>query len=610
MVMMMATMTIGGCRCGDPIQARPGRAAGTICDENSGQPLSNASVVVDGSGGVTVATTTDDAGSFLAEGLPEGDLTITVTPTDDSDVRTFTVAPEQGGVAIVRDPACRDLAPRPGFGDVTGRVCNQHTGDVIQDATITITSADGTITTGVTDDEGVFRIWQVASGEATVDIVGEGYARSFGLVVPDEGSVEVITDAENCALPRPGDGLLSVVFCDPAGGVLNGALVEVTDSYGTVRTDRTDAEGEAFVGPLAPGVAVVRVTRPPDIAWTLTVVIVAGETATLTTGGDCVVESCTEIIAPAPTPEVVELMVIVDRSGSMNSVAPGYPSTRWDGVVGSLISVAHNLENDISFGLSVFPAVARDDFDIGCQGGEVVLAPTLANADAIELSLTSFDLLPEGATPTASALSVVRQWLQDNPSDRPRAVLLATDGGPNCNASLNPDTCVCSSGDQRCQESGEPLLCLDADNTVSQVEGLARDGVPTYVVGVPGVEAFGFLLDDMAIAGGTALEGVDVAERYYLARDVNTLRRAVEDIGRRAVGCTITLSDEQQTELAASNRLDVNVGGMPLVRDANRLDGFEVVDNQVELYGAACDAWVVNGEATLSFCALDGEVSP
>ncbi len=53
-------------------------------------------------------------------------------------------------------------------------------------------------------------------------------------------------------------------------------------------------------------------------------------------------------------------------------------------------------------------------------------------------------------------------------------------------------------------ELAEPLDRLDSAATVKAIAALAAAGVPTYVVGVPGSGPYGALLNQMALAGGTA----------------------------------------------------------------------------------------------------------
>ena len=281
----------------------------------------------------------------------------------------------------------------------------------------------------------------------------------------------------------------------------------------------------------------------------------------------------------------------------MTSGAPGYPGTRWEGVSNAITSVTAQLQMRVAFGLAVFPALDSPE----CGTASLVVEPSFENAPNIATVLDDFYTEPLGATPTAAALQEVRTWHIDHPPTLPRAVLLATDGGPNCNATLDPSTCVCSSGVDTtdCAVSLEPLLCLDDGNAISAVTALRAQGLDTYVIGIPGVENFGDVLDAMAEAGGT--------NRYYLARDTGTLEAAVGDIGRRAGGCSIEVSADDVGDLSRAARLELTIDGEPIAADPLHEDGFAVVDaTHVDLYGAACEAWLTTGAMSLGVCTIEG----
>ncbi len=63
--------------------------------------------------------------------------------------------------------------------------------------------------------------------------------------------------------------------------------------------------------------------------------------------------------------------------------------------------------------------------------------------------------------------------------------------------------------------------------------------MPTYVIGMPGAEAYADVLDRLAIAGGTARDG---APSYYDAADTGALGEALYAIGTGvAISCSIEL---------------------------------------------------------------------
>ena len=79
---------------------------------------------------------------------------------------------------------------------------------------------------------------------------------------------------------------------------------------------------------------------------------------------------------------------------------------------------------------------------------------------------------PNGGTPTGASLQVALQYLAGRQNGRPQAVVLATDGAPNCAAGYNPQACVCTAAaGQSCVDSSQ---CLDEDGAVASVDALPR----------------------------------------------------------------------------------------------------------------------------------------
>lgn len=582
---LLTFVCLSSCDCEvEPLNAVPGRVAGILCDALTGAPAPALAISVVPAAGAALRSETDEAGSFLVDGVPAGPATLVV---GDREIELLV---SSDGTTTVDDPACRDVPPGPGFGDIIGTVCNRHTGALVQAATVTVPLDSGNLET-TTDADGHFQLWSVPSGARAVIVSGDGFQRTW-LVEVIGGAVVEIPSEGACRSATAEEGMLSGTFCDPlaseGGAPLTGARVAITDVAGELHTELTDVEGAFLAGPLPPGLARVRITRG-SLLIERTAVIVAGAEAQLSNGGACIVEQCTE--SQLQSDGRTELIFVVDRSGSMNFGAPGYDGTRWEGVVGAIEGVSSQLDARIAFGLALYPSLESNE--CGTTGPYVV--PAFDNGPAVAARLSDFDSEPAGATPTAAALESVRAWHLANPTDRKRAVLLATDGAPNCNSSLNPATCVCSSGDNRCATSGEAYQCLDDDAAVAAVDALHALGVDAYIIGVPGVESFGYVLDRMAEAGGSV--------RHYVARDVDTLEAAVVDIARRAGGCTVRVSED----LSTIARLDIAIDGAPIAYDPLHDDGYEIVDaHHVELYGEACEAYLTAGSAAFGTCVLQG----
>jgi hypothetical protein len=154
---------------------------------------------------------------------------------------------------------------------------------------------------------------------------------------------------------------------------------------------------------------------------------------------------------------------------------------------------------------------------------KVNVAPGADNVNLIvnELSLTA----PSGGTPTAAALSRAYDYFSTGAGASltgNKYVLLATDGGPNCNSNLACEVTECTlnlDNMEGCPPDGysccanSPDGCLDDAATVAQIERLRTIDVTTIVVGIPGSEVYEANLNAFAEAGGAALTGGDAS--YY-----------------------------------------------------------------------------------------------
>ena len=165
---------------------------------------------------------------------------------------------------------------------------------------------------------------------------------------------------------------------------------------------------------------------------------------------------------------------------------------------------------------------------------------------------------PNGGTPLSATLTALKPTLGALPGKT--AVILATDGAPNCNPNAscsaayceaNLDGAVLSDG-TLCQDpinccdplvvSDGPSSCVDNIATNNALADLLALDIPTYVIGLPGIQpTLAAVLNSMAVSGGTARNN---ATRYYEVNDsqalADTLRSIVTQI---AISCTITLTN-------------------------------------------------------------------
>ena len=238
------------------------------------------------------------------------------------------------------------------------------------------------------------------------------------------------------------------------------------------------------------------------------------------------------------TVKTVNMMLVIDKSGSMASgldgTEAGMPS-KWSGLQTALAQALPKVQDDINFGMVLFPAAraadaAPNDYENACvvdEGSAAVNVPITSGAAAItaisgQLKATK----PNGGTPTAKALKAAFDYFvtgegATKPGDN--YVLLATDGGPNCNSANScnnqPDRCTCvidSNGTNAatcCNNKG--VLCLDDDSVLTQIQALAAHNIPTFVVGVPGTELYSTYLDAFAEAGGKVNPDASQGTKYY-----------------------------------------------------------------------------------------------
>lgn len=315
-------------------------------------------------------------------------------------------------------------------------------------------------------------------------------------------------------------------------------------------------------------------------------------------------------------PNPVNMLIVLDKSGSMDQQSNG--QQRWSAMKSALQSALTGAQDKINFGLELYPtpAIAGGTIDrLACgQAGNCCEMPADFNmnvpigtgADAVNQIITELDAtLPGGGTPTARALERALDYFTNGAGaqlEGDKFVLLATDGGPNCNADLtcggdlctyNLDDpsrdCTAQSADNNCC-AGTGTGCVDRTNVTNRIENLANAGIPTFVVGIPGTEAYASYLNEFAVAGGRAVQGG--AESYYRVDDVAQLASVFQEITVSLISsCDITLP--QATTVAP--RIIIDCDEVP--RMAGAAGGSGTGENwtwasgsdQVTLVGDACE---------------------
>jgi hypothetical protein len=203
--------------------------------------------------------------------------------------------------------------------------------------------------------------------------------------------------------------------------------------------------------------------------------------------------------------------------------------------------------------------------------------------------ITSTSVSPSGGTPTAATLAALKPGLLKLAGRT--VVLLATDGGPNCDAAISCgiDQCIpnlegsCLPMGTNCCASGGttgPQGCIDTDAAVTAVGAIASAGIPVVVVGIPGSDTYAHVLDAMAVAGGAPQQGTTA---YWAVSDYNQLEQTFAKIASAYVSCDFVLESPPPDEDHTNVYFDQTV--VP----ADPVNGWVWKSpSEIELVGAAC----------------------
>jgi hypothetical protein len=129
-----------------------------------------------------------------------------------------------------------------------------------------------------------------------------------------------------------------------------------------------------------------------------------------------------------------------------------------------------------------------------------------------------------GGTPIAATLNSALVYLAGVTDENERYVLLATDGAPNCNSSLDGSSCTCTSDNCSVNE----LNCLDDTATYAAATALDAAGYPVYVLGIGGSSDWTSVMNEISTSGG--------GETYMVA-DTAGFLSALQDITGGVVSC-------------------------------------------------------------------------
>jgi hypothetical protein len=299
----------------------------------------------------------------------------------------------------------------------------------------------------------------------------------------------------------------------------------------------------------------------------------------------------------------------------------GFGDSKWNGMRTALGAAIDATKGQVAFGLDFFPSSGSASTPLanGCElptGGAptVPVASGLATNAAIEKVLA--DNSPAGSTPTAAALGRALAYFKTGAGAAlpgGHYVLLATDGGPNCDAALtctaascttNMDGNVCGAPTANCcdpkLDPQGPSSCLDDAATVAAVTALANANVKTFVVGIPGSDKYEPTLNAVATAGGEP--NPNAPPSFYqvtAAGGVKALSQVLTNIATGLItSCELVLSADPPDY----DQINVVIDGTTIPEGS--ADGWTLDTTNkpptVVLKGATCKAVETNGAEQLS----------
>lgn len=268
------------------------------------------------------------------------------------------------------------------------------------------------------------------------------------------------------------------------------------------------------------------------------------------TTAECIAPRCLMGEVEDLLPEVGEIVIIADRSGSMEIRVPD-GATRWGALRSAVNIVLPRIEDAFDIGLTLFPAVGP----CGTPAGGITLPPGRGNARLIPDIMTRIG--PDGNTPTRAAIDGVRGYFASSPSSTRRFVLLATDGEPNC---------------------GGPV-----GEVAASITALRGTGIDTFVLGIPGPRES---LNQMARAGGRARSG---STAFYEATTTAQLSLAIRAITAATNTCEYPVPSSL-LPIGDLSRFRVLFNGSAVAADAT--NGWSFTDasrSRLRLNGSSCE---------------------
>jgi len=255
-----------------------------------------------------------------------------------------------------------------------------------------------------------------------------------------------------------------------------------------------------------------------------------------------------------------ELMLVIDRSGSMLELADMSTNTRWVETTAALVDVLTQTQGAISWGVKSFP-----------NPYSCLVTPTVevevsaSSAPAIDHIRNTLPSEKGSGTPTAEAVQGAARYLTSRATPNAKYMVLATDGVPAC--PLND-------------------LELSERKALAAINEAVAAGISTFVIGIATADTDADrILAEFARAGGQPRPG---AKPYYAVEDRRGLVTALAQISKVVASCAFTFEKEPPSP----NDVAVDVAGMRIMRDPSQMNGWDYDPGStraITIYGPACD---------------------
>jgi hypothetical protein len=277
-------------------------------------------------------------------------------------------------------------------------------------------------------------------------------------------------------------------------------------------------------------------------------------------------------VSQGAVPQPPDILIIQDKSGSMNQSADGTctrncgPNSKWSQVTAALNQVVTMTDTTVNWGLKFF--ATSDNACTTNAGVEVAVGPM--NGAAIMTAIAG--ATPGSPTPTRLAENAGAAYLATLTDTNPKYLLLATDGLPNC-------------------DPGNPQNTM-ADDSVGAEQAVTdalTAGYKTFVVGIGNTGGVA-TLNQMAINGGVPQTGGTTS--FYQVTDTTSLVATLNTILGRVASCKFNVGTAPNS-FTSNAFIDVFGDNVPIPKDPAHTNGWDYTNaamTSIEVYGPTCDA--------------------